>query len=174
MKKRKSDIASKKTGIEKLNFIGRMTSGTCAAAGIYYLSSDIQENVKNNNCKKDIHKKEVKNRVSERHNKTVDKYNEVKSKITMNSDTKLTCDEMRSILRHHIRKNDSPLRSKVNELRQQWETRKHCLVTEAPPFMMKVDVIDATIPTIDEICEMDDIESVASCTEDDVEISCEI
>lgn len=41
MKKRKLEISKKKTSLEKLQAIGRLTSGTMAAGGMYYLSSDV-------------------------------------------------------------------------------------------------------------------------------------
>ena len=138
--KRKREIDSKKTALEKLMLIGKLSSGTMAAGGMYHLCENVNEIVTTDFTGKKIHIDQVKKRQDERHNKTVSLYFEAKDKMNSHGEEKLTGPDIRSILKHHIRQNDSPLRTKVVELREQWNRRKHRLVTEPPPYMKIIEI----------------------------------
>ena len=143
MNKRKREIASKKTSIEKLQAIGRLTSGTMAAGGMYYLCSNVRDIIKTNVEKKDNERKAIVRRANEKHNKYVKEYLVVKNKLETDPTILLTVKDMRCLLKHHTRKNDSPLKSRVLDLLYQFSQRKHRIVAESPPDMIEIeDVVD--------------------------------
>ena len=53
-------------------------------------------------------------------------------KIIANPETKLTVDNMKTLLGNHRLKNDSPMKSKVNDLIDQFNKRKHRIGIEIP------------------------------------------
>ena len=162
MNKRKREIASKKSSLEKLQVIGRLTSGTMAAGGLYYLSSDVRDIIKTNCEKKEKDKQAVVRRVNNRHNSSVEEYHVVRNKIILDPTIKLTTKEMKVGLKFHTRKSDSPIKSKVNDLRIQYDKRKHRITTEAAPTMKYVEDDDYVDDNDEDVAEKENIEDIVN------------
>lgn len=162
--KRKREIASKKTALEKLMLIGKLSSGTMAAGGMYHLCENVNEVVTVDFTGKQTEIVQLKQRKDERHNNAVSLYYNAKDKLNTQGEEKLTAPDIRYLLKHHIKKNDSPLRLKAGDLREQWNRRKQRLVTEAPPYMKRIENIACTINN------NVDIDAVEDAVEDTFEL----
>lgn len=171
VKRRKLEIDLKKTSLEKLTAIGRLTSGTMAAGGMYYLCSNVRDIIKTNTEKKQNERKQIVRRSIDRNNKMVKEYNKIRNKIELDEQVLLTGIEMKVVLVQHRRKSDSPLKSKVGDLREQYAKRHHRILREPSPKLMIVDDDDKSS---NEDVDVDDLESVGIGTECDVGESMEL
>jgi hypothetical protein len=95
-------------------------SGQPAEIGRFHICKDTRDAVAQK-MQRDGKKKEIKEATKKsRDNATMAKYITARNKVSAGNNELLTADDCKALLKYHRCKNDSPVQTKVKDLREQW------------------------------------------------------
>jgi hypothetical protein len=134
-KEAKESLKSKEAKAEKLATLTKVSSSVLAVNNHFVLDKGVLSIVERNEEEAFRKRKEVETRKAEVQKKADDKYFSALNKYGKKG--ALTKDEMKVLLTRHKTSADSPIKSKVSEIRVQFDARKHRL----QPFL---DAMDST------------------------------
>jgi hypothetical protein len=126
LKKRKSYFDKLASEAEKLKSLTRISSGQLAGVAKYNVCSHTRDAIKHNLEKNEKKQMEQETKRRKRERDFAQRYISAKEKAIVD-DTALTIDDMKSLLRFHRFKDDSPIRIKVKEIKEQWQRRRQRL-----------------------------------------------
>jgi hypothetical protein len=74
------------------------------------------------------------------------KYLLAREKTLRSPTTSLNGDELKSLLHYHCRKDDTPIKSRVSDMRLQWEQRRYrILLDQSPPALPQAPIINQEV-----------------------------
>jgi hypothetical protein len=113
-------------GFSKLSNIARLSSGQLGVAGHYNLDEEVYQKVKLRQQEQDIKLQNAMQKREDSKKKANQKFNDAFAKYKANNQI-LRADDYKQLLRKIHRKNDSPIRTKITELQNQFRTREQRL-----------------------------------------------
>jgi hypothetical protein len=141
MNEKKRKISEASRSIDKLKMLTRISSGSLAGVGQYHITSDVKDIVKEDHL---IKKRKEEEKETRKKNKIeIERATYFASVMKFRSKQTLTSKDIKSMLQNHILPNDSPLCTKVKELREQFQRRQHRLHFDLTP-VADVSAVEST------------------------------
>jgi hypothetical protein len=113
-------------GFSKLSAIARLTSGQLGVVGHFNLDAEVYEKAKVRQQEQDIKIRNALEKKQDCKNKAENKFNGAYTKYKENKEN-LRADDLKVLLRRVQRKNDSPIRTKIRDLQDQFHRREQRL-----------------------------------------------
>ena len=136
-----------------------LTSGNLMLSGHTQLTAAVKEKAREMYDKKDCEKRQKEENKARRQAALDNTYNEAKNNLVMQK--KLTRKDLTALLKEHHKKGDSPIKKRIEDVRLQWEKRRHRLVM----------VINPLVPTntdqSDQLNQLLDVPQTAAAIEND-------
>jgi hypothetical protein len=112
----------------------RISSGQLSGVGKYNICSGTRDAIVRHHQKAEVKQHQQQIKRSKRERKLCEKYDTSKSKA-MNNENTLTVDDIKTLLLFHCCSDDSLLKVKVKDLKQQWQRRRHRLFATSSVHM---------------------------------------
>jgi hypothetical protein len=144
LRERKRKLDKLSTQVERLKSISRYSSGQLAGIGHFHICQDTRDVVKERLDDGEQKRKVQESKRKQRYDALKHKYFTARQKVQKNNDNLLSANDLKVLLRHHHFKGDSPIHTKVIELKDQWSRRRHRLfidtLHESPAAVSNHDV----------------------------------
>jgi hypothetical protein len=125
LRKRKNELDLMSSQVERLKTISRYSSGQLAGVGKFHICKNTHNAIKQNLQQGEIKRNLQESKRKQREEILIQKYRDARNKVRSGRSDLLTIDDLKSLLRQHRRKHDSPTCTKVKELKAQWNRRCH-------------------------------------------------
>jgi hypothetical protein len=136
LEKRKSEMDTIRNKIERLKRLTRISSGQLASISQYHVGPEVYNEIQHR-LEQDQAKQKARDcRKDQRVNALALRYLHTRQKMHENPTLVLNTDDLKTLLQYHKRRDDSPIKTKAKDLRQQWERRKDRLESSPTSLLL--------------------------------------